>query len=239
MKRRRFIKLISGAAAGWPLVARAQHTAMPVVGFLNAASSRGYVHVVEAFREGLKETGYVEGQNVVIEYRWAEGQYDRLPGLAADLVRRQVSVIAANTLGTLAAKAATRTLPIVFITGSDPVRLGLVESLNRPGGNLTGITQLTEEVAPKRIELAHELLPSERVVVLLINPKNSVCESNLLQSYHLAGLYTGRILKGDTPANLPVQRSTKVELIINLKTAKALGLVVPPSLLARADEVIE
>jgi len=325
MRRREFITLFGGAAVSWPLAARAQHMAMPVVGFLNGASPGRYVHVVEAFRDGLRETGYVEGQNVVIEYRWAEGQYDRLPDLAADLVRRQVSVIAANTLGSLAAKAATRTIPIVFTTGSDPVQLGLVESLNRPGGNLTGITQLTEEVAPKRIELAHELIPTASVVGLLINPKNFLAKSftdasrkaattlglqvevvhasteaeldaafsafrqmrvdalaiggdnffnnqsellatlairyllpsvyqnheftaagglvsyggNLLESYHIAGVYTGRILKGDKPANLPVQRSTKVELIINLKTAKALGLTVPPSLLARADEVIE
>ena len=298
---------------------------MPVVGFLNAASSGSYAHVVDAFRQGLKETGYVEGQNVVIEYRWAEGLYDRLPDMAADLVHRRVSVIVANTLGTLAAKAVTGTIPIVFTTGSDPVRLGLVASLDRPGGNLTGITQLTDEVAPKRIELAHELIPSARRVGLLINPRNFLAETvtaasrkaatalglqlevlhasteaeldtafsafrqmrvdalaiggdnffnshgellaalairhslpsvyqnheftaagglisyggNLRDSYRLAGIYTGRILKGDNPADLPVQQSTKIELIINLKTAKVLGVTVPLTLLARADEVIE
>jgi putative tryptophan/tyrosine transport system substrate-binding protein len=325
MKRREFITLLSGATA-WPLSARAQQPTMPVIGFLNGASPDGYAHMVAAFRQGLKEMGFVEGQNVAIEYRWAEGQYNRLPDLAADLVRRQVSVIAAtSTPANLVAKASTSTIPIVFTTGSDPVQLGLVASLNRPGGNITGVTQLTEEVAPKRVELAHELIPTATVIGLLINPGNSLAETmtaasrtaattlglqlnvlrasteteldaafstflqmradvlaiggdaffnshdellaalsirhslpsvyqnhefaaagglisyggSLMDSYRLAGVYTGRILKGDRPADLPVQQSTKVELIINLKTAKTLGLTVPLSLLGRADEVIE
>jgi putative ABC transport system substrate-binding protein len=326
MKRREFISLL-GAAVAWPLAARAQPAAMPVIGFLNGASPDGYAHVAAAFRQGLKETGYVEGQNVAIEYRWADGQYDRLPGLAADLVRRHVSVIAAtSTPANLVAKAATSTIPIVFTTGSDPVQLGLVASLNRPGGNITGITQLTAEVAPKRVELAHELIPTATVMGLLLNPGNSpraetmtaasraaaatlglqlnvlhasteaelddafstllgmragalaiggdtffnsraellaalsirhsmpsVYQNHefaaagglisyggsLMDTYRLAGVYTGRILKGDNPADLPVQQSTKVELIINLKTAKALGITVPLALSGRADELIE
>jgi putative tryptophan/tyrosine transport system substrate-binding protein len=325
MKRREFISLL-GAAVVWPLAARAQPAAMPVIGFLNGASLDGYAHMVAAFRQGLKETGYVEGQNVAIEYRWADGQYDRLPGLAADLVRRHVSVIAAtSTPANLVAKAATSTIPIVFTTGSDPVQLGLVASLNRPGGNITGVTQLTEEVGPKRVELAHELIPTATVIGLLVNPGNSLAETmtatsraaaatlglqlnvlhasteaeiddafsallqmragalaiggdtffnsraellaalsirhsmpsvyqnhefaaagglisyggSLMDSYRLAGVYTGRILKGDNPADLPVQQSTKVELIINLKTARALGVTVPLALSGRADELIE
>jgi putative tryptophan/tyrosine transport system substrate-binding protein len=325
MQRREFITLLGGATA-WPLSVRAQSSAMPVIGFLNGASPDGYAQMVAAFRQGLKEMGFVEGQNVAIEYRWAEGQYNRLPDLAADLVRRQVSVIAAtSTPANLVAKASTSTIPIVFTTGSDPVQLGLVASLNRPGGNVTGVTQLTEEVAPKRVELAHELIPTATVIGLLINPGNSKAETmtaasraaavtlglqlnvlhasteaqldiafstllqmragalaiggdaffnshaellaalsirhsvpsvyqnheftaagglisyggSLMDSYRLAGVYTGRILKGDNPADLPVQQSTKVELIINLKTAKALGLTVPLLLLGRADQVIE
>jgi putative tryptophan/tyrosine transport system substrate-binding protein len=325
MRRREFLGALGGAAA-WPAAARAQQPTMPVIGFLNGASPDGYAHMVGAFRQGLKDTGYVEGQNVAIEYRWAEGHYDRLPDLAADLVRRQVSVIAAtSTPANLVAKASTSTIPVVFTTGSDPVQLGLVASLNRPGGNVTGVTQLTEEVAPKRVELAHELIPTATVIGLLINPGNSLAETmtaasktaattlglqlnvlhasteteldnafstflqmragalaiggdaffnshdellaalsirhslpsvyqnhefaeagglisyggSLMDSYRLAGVYTGRILKGDSPADLPVQQSTKVELIINLKTAKALGLTVPLSLLGRADELIE
>jgi putative ABC transport system substrate-binding protein len=325
MRRREFIALL-GSASGWPLTVRAQSPAMPVVGFLNGASPDQYAHMVAAFRQGLKEMGYVEGQNVAIEYRWAEGQYDRLPELAADLVRRRVSVIAAtSTPANLAAKGSTSTIPVIFTTGSDPVQLGLVASLNRPGGNLTGITQLTEEVGPKRVELAHELVPAATVIGLLINPKNPLAETmtatsraaaetlglqlnvlhasteaelemafsallqtragalaiggdtffnshvellaalsirhaipsvyqnheftaagglisyggSLTDSYRLAGVYTGRVLKGSSPADLPVQRSTKVELIINLKTARTLGLTVPLSLLGRADELIE
>jgi putative ABC transport system substrate-binding protein len=326
MKRRKFISLLAGTAVSWPLAASAQQTALPVIGFLNGASPDGYAPMLVAFRQGLKEAGYVEGQNVAIEYRWANGQYDQLPALAADLVRRQVSVIAAtSTPANLTAKTATSTIPIVFTTGSDPVELGLVASLNRPGGNVTGVTQLTGEVAPKRVELAHELVPMATVIGLLVNPKNPYAEAltnasraaaatlglqldvlhastaaevdeafstfrqkqsgalvigtdaffnssaeqlaalslrhlvpaiyefrqfaaagglmsyggSIMESYRLAGVYTGRILKGDKPAELPVQQSTKVELIINLKTAKTLGLTISPALLARADEVIE
>jgi putative ABC transport system substrate-binding protein len=324
VKRREVITLLGSAAASWPLVARAQQPAMPVIGFLNSASPDPYAYLVRAFRQGLSETGYGEGSNVVIEYRWAEGQYDRLPALADDLVRRQVSVIAAtSTPAALTAKAATTTVPIVFSTGSDPVKLGLVGSLSLPGGNVTGVTQLNVEVGPKRLELARELLPAATVVALLVNPTNPIAETldlraaartlglqlhvlrastegeiddafvilvrlragalvigsdvffntrseqlaalavrhavpaifhlrefvaagglmsyggSLRDSYRGAGGYTGRILKGDKPADLPVQQSTKVELIINLKTANALGLTIPLPLLARADEVIE
>ena len=326
MRRRDVITLIGGAAAGWPLAVRAQQSVMPVIGFLNGASLVGYAPMVAAFSQGLKEAGYVEGQNVAIEYRWADGHYDRLPTLAADLVRRKVSVIAAtSTPANLVAKTATNTIPIVFTTASDPVQLGLVASLSRPGGNVTGATQLSVEVGPKRLELAHELIPAATAVALLVNPTNpsadtlskdlmaaaltrglklyvlrasteseidaaftSVIErrasvlvigtdaffngqskqlaaltvrhsvpaiyqygdftaaggllsygGSIKNSYRLAGVYTGRILKGEKPADLPVQQSTKVELIINLKTAKALGLTIPQTLLARADEVIE
>jgi putative tryptophan/tyrosine transport system substrate-binding protein len=312
MRRREFITLIGSAVTTWPFLVRAQQSALPVIGFLNGSSSAGYARMVDAFRQGLKETGYVDGQNVAIEYRWGNGQYDRLPALAGDLVRRQVSVI-----------AATSTIPIVFTAGGNPVQLGLVASLNRPGSNVTGVTQMTEEVAPKRVELAHELVPSATVIALLVNPRHSdtvttatraaaatlglqlkVLHANteaelddafttiskmragaliigsdaffnsrieqlaalairhmvpaiyeyhqfvaagglisyggsITESYRLAGVYTGRILKGEKPADLPDQESTKVELLINLKTAKALGLTVPPQIVARADEVIE
>ena len=308
-------------------MARAQQPAMPVVGFLNAASAKNYARQLSAFVKGLGEAGYVEGQNVAIKYRWAEGHIDRLPAMAADLVHRQVAVIAAtSTPAALAAKAATTTIPIVFETGGDPIKLGLVASLNRPGGNVTGVTQLTVGLAPKEMEVLHELLPSARVMALLVNPAdpalaetatkemqaaaltlglelhvlNASAErdfdavfaklvefragglviggdalftsrseqlaalaarhavpaaykgrefaaaggllsygSDITDSYHLAGNYTGRILKGDKPADLPVQQATKIELIINLKTAKALGLNVPNTLIGRADEVIE
>jgi putative tryptophan/tyrosine transport system substrate-binding protein len=327
MRRRAFITLLGGAVVTWSNAARAQPHPMPVIGFLNVESADGYRPMADAFRQGLKESGYVAGQNLAIEYRWAEGQYDRLPALAADLVHRQVAVIAATTTpAALAAKAATATIPIVFEVGGDPVRLGLVPSLNRPGGNVTGVTQLSVEVAPKRLELLHEMVPTATVMALLINSADSALVerqpsdflsaahalgvelhvlnasterdfdavfaklnqlrvgglvigtdaffnsrseqlaaltvhhavpavyrgrefaaaggllsygASLTEGYRLAGIYTGRIVKGDRPADLPVQRSTKVELIINLKTAKALGLTVPLPLLGRADEVIE
>jgi putative ABC transport system substrate-binding protein len=324
MRRREF--LIGSALAAWPMTSRAQR-AMPVVGFLNGSSADGYAPMVSAFHQGLKEVGYVEGQNLAIEFRWANGQYDQLPILAADLVRRKVSVIAATgTPANLVAKTATNTIPIVFTTATDPVHLGLVASLGQPGGNVTGATQLGVEVGPKRLELAHELIPDATDIALLVNPDNPSAATTLLkdaqgaaftfglqlhvlrartereieaafasfgqlragvlvigtdsffngqskrlaalalqhsvpaiyqfgdftsagglisyggsikESYRLAGIYTGRILNGDKPAELPVQRSTKIELIINLKTAKALGVTVPQPLLARVDEVIE
>ena len=307
MRRRDFLTLLGGAAA-WPLAVRAQQPAMPVIGFLNSASPDGYAPMVAAFREGLKETGYIEGQNVAIEYRWAGGQYDRVPALAAELVRRQVAVIVANSPGVQAVKAAITTIPIVFTTASDPVQIGLVASLSRPGGNVTGVTQLYVEVMPKRLELAHELVPTATIIAALVNrilgvqlhvlhastehdldtvfatlaqlragalvigPDaifNGWAEQlasltvhhavpaiferrafaaagglmsyggNTEESYRQAGDYTGRILKGEKPDDLPVHQSTKVELIINLKTAKAFGITVPLPLLGRADEVIE
>jgi putative ABC transport system substrate-binding protein len=327
MRRREFITLMGGAAAVWPLAARAQQPAAPVVGFLNAASAQAAAKQLAAFLRGLSESGYVEGRNVAIEYRWAESQFDRLPAMMTDLVHRQVAVIAAtSTPAALAAKAATTTIPIVFETGSDPVQLGLVASLNRPGGNITGATQLIVEVAPKRLQLLHELVPTARVIGLLINPAapavaqaqlraiqlaadslglelqvlNASSEDDfdavfadlkhlragglvisadsvflrgmhqlatltvryavpaiyqfrefaaagglmsygpdIKESYHMAGVYTGRILKGEKPADLPVQQVTKVEMYINLKTAKALGITVPLPLSGRADELIE
>ena len=326
MRRREFIALVGGAAA-WPLAARAQQQALPVVGFLNADSPQGYRRQLSAFLKGLGENGYIEGRNVAIEYRWAEGGLDRLPAMAADLVHRQVTVIAAtSTPAALAAKAATTKIPIVFETGGDPVQLGLVTRLNRPGGNVTGVTQLNWEILPKRLELLHELLPTAGVIALLINPTDSVYAeaqsrqvvaaahtlgldlrvlnasterdfdsvfadlihlragglvigedtffnshtkqlaaltirhavpavyksrefvaaggllsygSEATDAYRLAGVYTGRILKGDNLADLPVQQPTKFELFINLKTAKALGIAVPLPLSGRADEVIE
>ena len=325
MQRRKFITLIGGAAAAWPLAARAQQPALPVVGFINPASAKDYEPQLSAFLKGLSEAGYVDGRNVAIEYRWAEGQHDRLPAMAADLVRRQVTVIAATTTpAALAAKAATATIPIVFEIGGDPIQLGLVAKLSRPGGNVTGVSQLSVEVAPKRLELLHELVPAASIMVLLVNPAdrpgvsikeeqsaartlglelhilnastdrdfdgvfakliqlqagglvvaggaflNSRSEqlgalalhhgvpaisrgrefvvaggllsygASITVAYRLAGNYTGRILKGEKPADLPVQQATKVDFYINLKTAKALGLNVPPSMQARADEMIE
>jgi putative tryptophan/tyrosine transport system substrate-binding protein len=325
VKRRQFITLLGGVAA-WPLAGRAQQPAMPVIGFLDGASADGKAVPIAAFRQGLKEAGYVEGQNAAIEFRFAENQYDRLPSMAADLVRLKVTAIAAfGTPAVLAAKVTTSTIPIVFVTGDDPIKIGFTASLNRPSGNLTGVTTLASEVGPKRLELLHELLPSATIIAVLVNPTNANAEAQsrdlqaaapalgvqlhvlhastendlniafvtLLQrragalviatdsfmiiqikhiaalaarhavptifqfrefaaagglmSYggsttdtnHLAGIHTGRVLKGEKPFDLPVQQSTKVELIINLKTAKALGLEVPPTLLARADEVIE
>jgi putative ABC transport system substrate-binding protein len=326
MRRRDFITLLGGTAAVWPLVARAQQP-MPVIGFLSSSSPDREPDRVRAFRQGLNSAGYEEGRNVRIEYRWAEGHNDRLPELANDLVRRQVTVIAAgyNLAADLAAKAATTTIPIVFQTGVDPVRAGLVASLNRPDGNLTGVINLSNEVVPKHLELLHQLVPAAKVIALLVNPTNpavrtisadaqaaadtigvqlhvlhtsterdienalaklpqlrasalafspdtlfasryeqladltlrhavptispfrAYAAAGGLMSYggsvtdqgHQAGVYTGRILKGERPADLPVFRVTKIELTINLKTAKALGVTVPMSLLGRADEVIE
>jgi putative ABC transport system substrate-binding protein len=325
MKRRQFIMLVGGAAA-WPLAARAQQPAMPVVGYLFIGSAGSYANQVVAFRQGLGETGYVEGRNVAIEFRWAQDRYDRLPALAAELVGRQVAVIAAfGPPAALAAKAATSTIPIVFSTGADPVAIGLVASLNRPGGNVTGVTSLSVEVGPKMLELLRELIPAAMNIAVLVNPTNPITEQLLrdlqaaarttgqhilvlsasseaeidaafatvaqsradavviggdgfflgrseqlaaltvrnavpaisgsrefaaaggLMSYggsstenlRQVGVFTGRILKGEKPADLPVQQATKIELVINLKTAKALGLTFPITLLGRADEVIE
>jgi putative tryptophan/tyrosine transport system substrate-binding protein len=292
MRRREFIAGLGGAVA-WPVVAQAQQSAVPVIGFLGAGQPAEWAAVLAAFRQGLKEVGFVEGQNVEIEYRWAENQYDRLPALAADLVRRHVAVIATPgaTPAAMAAKAATTLIPIVFAVGADPVKFGLVASLNRPGGNATGVSFLTGELIAKRLELLHGLLPKVEAIAVLVNPSNPTAESITrevgalhipgdnffytrrdklvalaalhgmpaiyaqrefvdiggLMSYgagigeanRLAGGYVGRILKGDKPANLPVQQSTKFELVINLRTAKALGLTIPETLLATADEVIQ
>lgn len=328
MQRREFIAILGGSALSWPFAARAQQPAMPVIGFLGSASPELWAARLRSFYEGLSGTGYAEGRNVLIEFRWAEGRNNRLPALAADLVRRQVTVITAlgSTPAALAAKAATSTIPIVFEIASNPIELGLVASLARPGGNITGVTTLNAEVEPKRLELLHELVPTAQSIALLVNPTNptlaetstkvlqafalklgvqlSVLQASndvdfdavfasiarlqvgalvigadplftsryrqlaeltfrhalpavyefrefaaaggllsygasLTGTFALAGDYTGRILKGDKPADLPVQQATKIELIINLKTAKAFGLTVPLSLLGRADEVIE
>jgi ABC-type uncharacterized transport system substrate-binding protein len=328
MKRREFIALLGGAAAAWPLATRAQQPAMPVIGFLSNASPDMYARRLRAFGQGLKEAGFVEGRNIEIEYRWAEGQNSRLPALAAELIRRQVAVIVAagGTPAAMVAKAATTTIPIVFGVAVDPVETGLVASLHRPGGNLTGVTNLNVEVGPKRLELVHELLPTATIIAVLVNPTSpsiadlfsramqqaaqtlglqlhilhastdgdfdkvfaSVVQvragalvispdvffntrseqlaalslrhavpaiyqyhpfaaagglmsygSDETEYYRLVGTYAGRILKGEKPADLPVVQSTKVELIINLKTAEALGLTIPLPLIGRADEVIE
>jgi putative ABC transport system substrate-binding protein len=326
VKRRDFISLL-GSAAAWPLAARAQQPTIPVVGFLRNTAAIGSEHIVTAFLRGLKEAGFVDGQNGAIEYRWADNQNDRLPALAADLIRRQMTVIvAAGIPAAQAAKAATVTIPIVFEIGADPVEVGLIASLNRPGGNLTGVTSLNAELAPKRLELLHEVVPTTRSIALLVNPASSINAEHLsietqtaahtlglqLQvlhasterdfdtvfaslvqmragalvinndafflsrteqlaaltvrhavptifsyreftaagglmsyggslpdAYRLTGLYTGRILKGEKPADLAAQQATKFELFINLKTAKSLGLTVPLIMQMTADEVFE
>ena len=327
MRRREFITLLSGAAATWPVAVRAQQPALPVVGLLSIGDPIGYAPIAAAFRQGLSESGYVEARNVAIEYRWAEHQNHRLPGLAADLVRRQVTVIATigGTPATLAAKAATTTIPIVFYSAFDPIKVGLVTSLNRPGGNVTGVTSLGVEVGPKRLELMHELAPGITSIVLLVNPTSPVAETqsmelldvarnlglqlqvlrasserefetafttlmqqragalvigndgffysrrkqlidlaerhaiasifpwrdavtegalmsyggSLADAHRQVGLYTARILNGDKASDLPIIQATKLELIINLKTAKTLHLTVPQTLLVSADELIE
>jgi ABC-type uncharacterized transport system substrate-binding protein len=326
MKRREFMTLVGGTAAAWPVTARAQQPAMPVIGFMNNGTLKGSEQQAAAFRQGLIEMGYIEGQNVTIEYRLAEGHDDRLPALAADLVRRRVSVIAAtSTPAALVAKAATATIPIVFETAGDPIKLGLVASLNRPGGNVTGVTQLSSELVAKRVGLLHDLIPAAKIIGLLVNPTDPRTETqtkdtqeaaqalglqihllnasteaeigaafatlpqlqvgallvgtgelflrrreqfaalaarqgmpaiyqyreyaatgglisygtSLTDSYRLTGAFVGRVLRGEKPADLPVMRPTKFELVINLKAAKALGLNIPPGVLAIADEVIE
>src|SRR6476620_3034661 len=328
MRRRDFISALGSAAAAWPMIAQGQQSAVPVIGLLGSASPDWYAERLRAFREGLGQTGYVEGRDVTMEYRWADGRYDRLPPLAAELVKQQVTLIATlgNTASTLAAKAATSTIPIVFRIAADPVEVGLVASLARPGGNLTGVTTLGVEVGPKQLALLHEVVPGATVVAVLINPANPTVAENqsrvlpaaartlglslhvlnastdrdfdavfaslaelragalvigvdaffnsrsdrlaalaarhavptvsayqeftaagglmsyggsIVASSRQAGVYAGRILKGEKPADLPVMQSTKVNLIINLRTAKTLGLNVPITLQAAADEVIE
>jgi len=327
MRRREFITLLSGAAVGWPLAARAQQRAMPVIGFLHQGSPEAYAKFVAAFRKGLGEIGYVEGRNVAIEYRWAHGESDRLPELAADLVSRSVTVIATpgSAAATLAAKAATATIPIVFMTGADPVQTGVVASLNRPGGNITGVGSMNVGLGAKQLGLLHELLHRAARFAVLVNPGNPQSQSvitdvqaaaltvgsqleiitvttnrdintaftravqkradalvispdplftnrlvqlatlaarhampaiyalrefaevgglmtygsNFTDLFRQAGNYTGRVLNGEKPAELPILQATKFEFVINLQTAAALGLEVPPTLIARADEVIE
>jgi putative ABC transport system substrate-binding protein len=325
MRRRDFITLLGSTAATWPLAARAQQPALPVVGFLRSTVAAGSEYLVTAFLQGLGEAGFVEGQNVAIEYRWADDQRDRLSGLAADLTRRQVTVIVANGVAAPAVKAATATIPIIFVVGGDPVRMGLVASLSRPGGNVTGVVFTTTDLAAKQLGLLHELVPKAAVIAALWDPNQPEVELELREveaaghaigrqllivkaaserefnaafatmvqagagallvgggsvflarrrqlaalavrhalpasyvsrdyaevgglmsygpsqsdAYRRAGIYAGRILKGAKPADLPVELATKFELVINLATAKGMGLDIPPMLLARADEVIE
>jgi putative tryptophan/tyrosine transport system substrate-binding protein len=326
MRRREFTLLLAGASIGWPLAARAQQSAMPVVGFISSRSRDADAHLVAILHQSLKEAGYVEGHNVAFEYRWAEGRYDRLPTLAADLVHRQVAVIVAGANVTaLAAKASSTTIPIFFVIGGDPVKLGLVASFNQPGGNVTGITFLGSALLAKQFELLHKLVPTATTIGVLVNPTNPDAKSetsdvqaaasalgnrllvvnataegeldtafatlvqqradallvgidpflnsradqivalatrygvpaiyplreyvtagglmsyaaSLADAFHQAGIYIGRILKGEKPSDLPVIQSNKLEFVLNLKAAKALGLDVPPTLLATADEVIE
>jgi putative ABC transport system substrate-binding protein len=327
MKRRQFLGSLGVAAAAWPLSARAQQTAIPVIGLIGSGSAESNTALLDAFRKGLKVTGYVEGQNVKMEYRWAAGNYENIPALVAGLIRLPVNVVVAfdNTAIALAAKAATSAIPIVFSIGTDPIKFGLVSSLSRPEGNVTGVVALTVGLGVKRLQVLQELLPHAKILAMLVNPKNPAAESETrdviaaaqanqqtiavlkastpaeidaafasaieqqaaglliqsepfltrrreqisalatkhglpvidayadfvqsggLMSYEassaelkrISGIYTGRLLKGDKPGNLPVQQSTKIELLINLKAAQALGLTVPTSLLVRADEVIE
>jgi putative tryptophan/tyrosine transport system substrate-binding protein len=325
MRRREFITLVGSAAVGWPLAARAQQGAMPVIGFLRSTSLADSTSFVTTFRQGLKETGFLEGQNVAIEFRFAEGRSDRLPELTADLIRKPAAVIVANNPAAVAAKAITKTVPIIFITGSDPVRDGLVGSLNRPGGNVTGVVFITSDLGAKRLELLRRLVPKATTMGVLVNPKTPETEAerkdllaaslrigqqlsiydvahdsdiesafaalvqggagaaligagpfltahrqqlvalaarsrlptmyslreyvadgglisygaSITEAYRQAGVYVGQILKGEKPANLPVMQSTKFEFVLNLKTAKVLGLEVPAPVIALADEVIE
>jgi putative ABC transport system substrate-binding protein len=328
VRRREFIFTLGGAAAAWPLAARAQQPSVPVIGYIGSTSPGPYADRVGVFRQGLNETGFVEGRNVAIEFRWAENEFDRMPALIADLVRQQVAVIAmaGSTSGAVAAKVATTTIPVVFSLAGDPVQLGLVASLKRPGGNLTGMTVWNAELVPKRLELLHELVPTTATVALLVNQTSPIVAetetkyaqaaadrfgvqlrglnastkseidtalatlaqreatalmvgtdqifldhrehlvalaarysipaiydrreyatagglmsygTSILNVHRWLGVYVGRILKGEKPAELPVMLPTKFEMTVNLKTSKALGLTVPPSLLARADEVIE
>ena len=325
MRRRKFISLLGGTTIGWPLVARAQQASLPVVGFLNSASAQGYASMAAAFKQGLKESGYSDGRNVTIEYRWADDNNERLPAFAADLASRKVDVIFANSPSIAAALAATKTIPIIFNSGDDPVRLGFVASFNRPGGNATGVTIFSNELAAKRLDFLRELVPHSKSIAVLINldfgpsarfradveaaaralglaaptlqasnpGEIETAFNNLAQTrpdallvgpgpfldshrellvflaakisipagyetrasalagglvsygadvgdaYRQAGVYAGRILKGEKPADLPVLQATKLELVINLKTAKALGLDLPAKILAVADEVVE